>query len=879
MPWETDRPVRFWALSTRQFILVIAVLAIAGTALAVLATRINRELVALTSAPTDNQQWEMAQVDVELLVLVNTIRAMEMGLGASLDDVRTRFDIFYSRIDANRGRLGAARTEDLAAAEAALTRIQDELDALVPLIDGPDADLTASLARLDTTFGRMRPDARAIALDYVRHFAQQSDHQRQSLAHLIERTAGIGMGFLVALSVAVIVLIRVFQLSVARARVIAESNERFQSTIFASRDAIIVASDDGRVVEVNPAAERMFGYSHAAFLGARIADLLVPQHLRDDHTAAFRRLVATGRMRSGTQDRLLTTARRAGGEEFPVEISLGSAMRGTHRIVIGFVRDISDQVRAEKELIAARDDALAAARARSSLLAFMSHEMRTPLNGVLAILDLLRGTRLDARQRDYVDTATRSGEILLHLIADALDVTRLQSDVLVLRAEAFDLAGLLDEVVTINRPAAGARGDEIRLDLALPPLNVVGDRSRLRQIVINLVGNAIKFTHDGTIAIAAHAAQIDDAEAMFEITVTDTGLGIAPDQIEHIFEEFVTLDSTDPRIPRGTGLGLAIARRIAGLMGGTLTATSVLGKGSCFRLCVPMETLPRPVDADAGERTVEETLRPPPGLRILVVEDNPTNRLVTGEILALFGCIVTEAEDGVVGVEKASAERFDLILMDVGMPRLDGVGATRAIRAAVDARSRDVPIVGLTAHAMPGVEAELIGAGMQRCLYKPLRIADLRTLLVGMFGADPDAAAADTPGPGPARTPDADAKVHAGATALDPETVAELAEMLGAEKLEARLSAYAEELAGLMEALAGAEAAGDLAALGRIAHRTAGSSALFGATALRAALNGLEAACLRAEAGAAAKALAALPALVLETRDAVGSLARDLAED
>lgn len=886
MPWENDRSVRFWALSTRQFALVILVLALAGVALAVLATRINQELVALTAAPNDNQQWEMAQVDVELLVLIDTIRAVDMGLGATLDDVRTRFDIFYSRIDANLGRLGTTRAEDLEESAAALYRIKDSLDALVPLIDGSDAELATGLPRLGRDVVAMRPDARAVALDYVRYFAHRSDVQRQSLARLIGRTAGIGMALLVALSFSMIVLIRVFQLSVARARVIAESHERFQNTIFASRDAIIVAGDDGRVVEVNPAAERMFGYSHAAFLGARIADLLVPDHLREAHTSGFRRLVSTGRARSGTPDRVVTSARRASGEEFPVEISLGSATRGAHRIVIGFVRDISDQVRAEKELIAARDDALAAARARSSLLAFMSHEMRTPLNGVLAILDLLRGTRLEPRQREYVDTATRSGEILLHLIADALDVTRLQSDVLVLRAESFDLAGLLDEVATINRPAAGARGDEIRLDLDLPPLNVVGDRNRLRQILINLVGNAIKFTLDGTIGITAHAAQIDDAEALFEIAVTDTGLGIAPDQIEHIFEEFVTVDSSDPRIPRGTGLGLAIARRIAGLMGGTLTATSQPGEGSCFRLCVPMQTVPRPPEAMATPASAgAEAPLPRPGVRILVVEDNATNRLVTGEMLALFGCVVTEAEDGVAGVEKATAERFDLILMDVGMPRLDGIGATRAIRAAAEARSRDVPIVGLTAHALPGVEAELIAAGMQRCLYKPLRIADLRGLLVAMFGADPGGAALPLPdAPGatcPDDAPDDTADGGAadpGAEVLDGETVAELAEMLGAEKLEARLAAYADELAGLAEALAGARAAGDLAAVGRIAHRTAGSSAVFGAGALRAALNRLETACARGDAMAVDGALAALPADLEAVRSAVDELAGDLAD-
>ncbi len=875
MPLRDDSRLRFWAFSTRQFILVVAVLAIAGIALAVLVSRIDRDLVALTTAPTDNQQWEMAQVDVEALVLIDAIRAVEMGLDTSLDEVRKRFDIFYSRIDANRHRSRAVGDPDLTASAAALVRIRDGLEALVPLIDGPDPTLRSDLPQLRAEIERMRLEARAVALDYVRHFAQQSDAQRQAFAWLIERTTILGVVLLVALSLAVIVLIRVFQLSVTRAKVISESNERFQNTIFASRDAIIVAGDDGRVIEVNPAAERMFGYSHNAFLGNRIADLVVPERLRRGHLSSFARHVAIGWAPVGSQDRLVTTARRAGGEEFPVEISLGSAMLGSHRIVIGFVRDISDQLKAEHELIAARDDALAAARARSSLLAFMSHEMRTPLNGVLAILDLLRGTRLDARQRDYVATALRSGEILLNLIADALDVTRLQSDVLTLRTASFDLAGLLDEVAVINRPAAGARGDEIVLDVDLPALNVIGDRGRLRQILINLVGNAIKFTHDGVIRIIARAAQIDDDEARFEITVADSGIGIAPDQIERIFEEFVTIDAADARIPRGTGLGLAIARRIAALMGGTLTAESTLGAGSRFRLSIPLCTVPRP-DAAPAAASAGPIRLPRPGAHILVVEDNPTNRLVTGEILGRLGCTFSTAEDGEEGLTKATEERFDLILMDVSMPRMDGIAATRALRAHPTARSRDVPIVGLTAHALPETEAELMAAGMQRCLYKPVRVAELAALLVDMLGTDPD----DAPGPEPAGVPPVGPGPDTGrdAEALDAATSAELAELLGGEALTTRLAAFADELDGLGPALTSARVSGEFAALGRLAHRAAGSCAVFGARDLRAALNALEAACTLGTAEVVDPGLAALPPRIAQTRAAVDTLLDDLAE-
>ncbi|NLH80612.1 MAG: PAS domain S-box protein, partial [Phyllobacteriaceae bacterium] len=501
MPWREDEKTRRRALSFRQFAMVLGVLAVAGAVLVLLGTRIAEELEALTGAPTDNQQWEMAQVEVEALVLSEAVKSVELGLASDLGEVRKRFDVFYSRIAATQTR--RARTQDATVGEAvaALGRIRTSLDRLVPLIDGPDADLRARLGELRGAIDRLRVEVRAVALAYVRFFAQQSDVDRKVLADLIRETSLVGAAFFVFLSLSLMVLVRLFQLSIDRARALTESADRFQKTISASLDAIVVADDAGIVLDVNPAAEQMFGYSRNAFVGSSLVSLVTPARLREPHQVGFARFVATGRRKSGETGRLVTTARRSDGTEFPVELSLGASVRGEHRIVIGFVRDISDRVRIERELTSARDEALAAARARSDLLAFMSHEMRTPLNGVLAILDLLRETPLDTRQKDYIDTAMRSGEILLHLIADALDVTRLQSGLPMLRREVFDLGAMIEEVAAINRPAAATKGDGLVVASDLPVVGFVGDRNRLRQILMNLVGNAIKFTRDGTIRI------------------------------------------------------------------------------------------------------------------------------------------------------------------------------------------------------------------------------------------------------------------------------------------------------------------------------------------------------------------------------------------
>eukprot|EP01037_Dinobryon_pediforme_P037904 gene37904-45622_t len=231
------------------------------------------------------------------------------------------------------------------------------------------------------------------------------------------------------------------------------------------------------------------------------------------------------------------------------------------------------------ELISARDEALAAARARSSLLAFMSHEMRTPLNGVMAILDLLRTTKLDPVQRGYVETATRSGDILLHLINDALDLTRIQADVLSLEEEAFDLAAVIEETTDINRPVAAANGDTIAVELDEAQTFVHGDRKRLRQILMNLIGNAVKFTRNGTITVHLSTAATSPTTVEVRLNVADTGVGIAESELERIFDEFVSLKPTDTWISRGTGLGLSISRKIAAPMGGKLTVESRLGEG------------------------------------------------------------------------------------------------------------------------------------------------------------------------------------------------------------------------------------------------------------------------------------------------------------
>lgn len=831
MPWRESERQRRRGLTVRQFGIMIVALAAAGIVLTVLGVKITRELSVLTATPNDNQQWSMAQFEVEALVLLDAIKSNETNLRSSLDEVRERFDIFYSRIDASRALHAKPGPTALTPSFESLRQVKAKLDEMTQWIDAPDGTLREHLADLRIDMEEIRATSRKVALEYVQYFAQKSDAERKNLSTLIKQTSVFAVLLYLILSLTLVVLVRLFYLSSERAKALAESNDRFQKTIFAALDAILVVDEDGRVLDVNPAAEGMFGYSRNAFIGGDLADLVIPPRFREQHINGFRQFIATRKRTSSEQDRRMITAQRSNGEEFPVELALGSSSHRAHNIVIGFIRDVSERLRIEKELIAARDEAVEAAHARSRLLGFMSHEMRTPLNGVLAILDLLRRTPLNERQAGYIETALRSGEILTHLIADALDVTGLQANLLTLREAPFDLSALIKEVASINRPMAEAHGDSVDLDLRLPSLSVVGDRNRMRQVLMNLVGNAVKNTHDGSIRLEASAEPRDDTSLDVEIAVVDTGVGIPADKLELIFNEFVTLDSSDSRIPRGTGLGLSIAQRLVGLMGGSLTATSEVGVGSRFIVKLPLKTAPEEI-AVAGVAP-EDRAPPRAGLRVLLVEDNPTNRLVTGEMLTILGAEVDEAEDGVKGVEKASAIHYDMILMDLSMPNLDGVSATKAIRANEEAASRTTPIIGLTAQAMPGVVEELLAVGMQGCVYKPLRMAELSALLVDLFGTD------DGGQDFPSERRDADDEPPP----LDAGLLAELSEMLGADRFLPKLKAFSEEIGHALPTLAPPSDRDGRKELAAKAHRLAGSASVFGAARLRMALLDLETAC------------------------------------
>ncbi|SEO19106.1 PAS domain S-box-containing protein [Salinihabitans flavidus] len=793
---------------------VIVVLLVAIASLAWdMAARVH----SLKTAESDNRYWSLAQAEVEFMRFGQTLLT---GAGpddaALLDDLRRRYDIFYSRIATLRESSAYAAMRQQPQFRASLDRVEQFLADTVPLIDRPDAGLRAALPDLAAEAGALAPVVRDLALQGTTHSAARADESRLRILRLMTMLAVLITGLVALLLAFLAALLRLYRKAQRASAANRRARSRLEAMVLSSLDAILVVDRKGRIIDYDGAAEALFGYTRAEVLNRDVSILAPPSDDPASASGGADRRIGGAAFSADTHGRLSLTARHRSGRDFPVEISVCAATGADGPIHVAYVRDISERKATEAALRKARDDARSEERAKANLLAVMSHEIRTPLNGILGTIGLLRDTGLTPEQERLTDAMQISGDLLAHHVSDVLDLSRLDAEESPGTRTTFELRPLLVRLIDSQQATAQAAGN--RLTLSACPDGTVGwvqgDPWRLQKALLNLIGNAIKFTRNGEITLAA---QIVGPGGHLRFSVADTGIGIPPDSLECIFEDFVTLDTAYDRESTGTGLGLGITRRLVQSMGGRIAAESHPGEGSRFWMDLPLPAVPPPGAAPAAG---PEATGAPAGFDILVVEDNEINRLVVHRMLRKAGHRVTEATDGARGVALAGAQRYDLIFMDISMPGLDGLEATRALRA--QGACRDVPVVALTAHALPGDRARIREAGIDEILVKPFDTAQLRGIVRRLTGAS-DGPAADTVRPDPQDQ------------VLDTGVFGDMLDTLGPDHTLRHLRRFTQEFEGYLSGLG----AGNAPCRDET-HRLAGSAAVLGLRGLHRQLEHTE---------------------------------------
>lgn len=634
-----------------------------------------------------------------------------------------------------------------------------------------------------------------------------------------------------------------------------------------ANDSIIITDVQGITLWVNAAFSEMTGYRPDEILGRKPGHLLQGPDTDQSVVASVSQALA-----GGNRIHVVILNYTKARESFWLEMDIVPVRDANDEVrkFIAIERDITERLEFEQKQEKALQDAEAATRSKSQFLAMMSHEIRTPMNGVLGTLGLLDEMPMPDEQRQLVRVARESGEFLLTILNDILDFSKLEAGKLQLESIAFDLRHLIRGTIRICEPQAKAKDLSVEVDVAAnAPAFLVGDPGRIRQMLLNFMSNAVKFTEQGRVVLRVEARPGTEGHTGMCFSVQDSGIGIPKDKLDRLFQNFSQVDSSTARRFGGTGLGLAITKLLAQQMKGRVWCESTVGAGSTFYFAAPFKTAEEAERHPALGSTEQNSELERPDLKVLVAEDNRTNQMIAQSMLRRLGCRVDVAGNGQEAIEAVAARPYDIVLMDVQMPEVDGLEATRRIRAREDAVSA-IPIIALTANAMAGDRTICLEAGMDDFVSKPINkqtlIQAINRMLRKSSKAGPieaevadrhdDTQSASDP------TPEQD-----DAPLIDETVLESLLEDVSPDMKSEFLNAVIGDLENRLAQAQEAHREGDMSALAAACHSLVGCSASAGLIRLRDLAKQLEMACRSADQHAIADRFAKLPETVTASVD------------